>query len=90
MQSSRLALGRSILLMTGMTLSFWREREVRVRHGLRLDALRGVDQQHRAFTGRETARDLVGKVHVARRVHQVELVDLARPSRGTSSSPGAT
>ena len=41
-------------------------REMDVRHGLRLDALRGIDDQQRAFAGRERARDFVGKIHVAR------------------------
>ena len=33
--------------------------EIAVCHSLRLDALRGVDDEHRAFAGRERARDLV-------------------------------
>ena len=51
--------------------------ERRVRDGLRLDALRGVDDEHRALAGGQRTRDLVGKVHVARRIDQVELVRLA-------------
>ena len=42
------------------------EREVEVREGLRLDALRGVDEQDRAFARRERAGDLVAEVDVAR------------------------
>ena len=51
--------------------------ERRVRDGLRLDALRGVDNEHRALTGCQRARDLIGKVHVARRIDQIELIRLA-------------
>ena len=50
--------------------------EVRVREGLRLDSLGGVDDQERAFAGGERARNLVGKIHVARCVDEVELIDL--------------
>ena len=49
----------------------------RVGDGLRLDALRGVDNEHRALTGCQRARDLVGKVNVARRIDEVELIRLA-------------
>ena len=52
-------------------------REVGVGDGLRLHALRGVHHQHRALARREAAGDLVGEVHVARRVDEVELVGLA-------------
>ena len=48
--------------------------QVGVGHGLRLDALGGVDEQQGALAGGEAARDLVGEVDVARRVDQVELV----------------
>ena len=51
--------------------------EVGVGHRLRLDPLRGVDQQHGALAGGEAARDLVGEVHVPGGVDQVELVVLA-------------
>ena len=53
------------------------DRGVAVGDGLRFDALRGVDDQQRAFAGGERARHLVGEVDVARRVDQVELVGLA-------------
>ena len=53
------------------------DRLVDVGERLRLDALRGVDHQQRAFAGGEAAADLVGEVDVAGRVHQVELVGLA-------------
>ena len=50
--------------------------ERRVGDGLRLDALRGVDNEHRAFAGGQRARDLIGKVHVARRIDQIKLIRL--------------
>ena len=52
-------------------------REVDVGDGLRLNALRGVDDQERALAGRETARDLVGKVHVTGRIKQVKAIFLS-------------
>ena len=48
--------------------------EVDIRHGLRLHALGGIDDQERAFAGRERTRDLVGKIHMARSVGEVEFV----------------
>ena len=50
--------------------------EVDVGHRLRLDALGRVDDQQRAFAGREAARDFIGEIDVARRVEQVEPVFL--------------
>jgi hypothetical protein len=52
--------------------------QVGVGQRLRLDALRGVDQQQRALAGRQRPRDLVAEVHVPGRVDQVEDV---RPGR---------
>ena len=49
------------------------ERGVAVGDRLRLDALAGVDDEQRAFAGRERPADLVREVDVARRVDQVEL-----------------
>ncbi len=46
--------------------------EVEVGERLRLDALRGVDEQHRGLAGLEGARHLVGEVDVARGVDHVE------------------
>ena len=51
-------------------------REMHVGHGLRLDALRGIDDQERAFAGRERTRDFVGKIDVPRRVRKIQLVFL--------------
>ena len=53
------------------------DRQVGVGQGLRLDALRGVDDQEGPFAGGEAARDLVGEVDVAGGVDQVELIGLA-------------
>ena len=53
------------------------DRQVGVGERLRLDALRGVDQQQRALAGGERPRHLVAEVHVAGRVDQVEDVALA-------------
>src|SRR3546814_12130570 len=51
--------------------------EVGIGEGLRLDALAGVDDQQRALAGGERPADLVVKIDMARRVHQVELVAFA-------------
>ena len=51
--------------------------ERRVGDGLCLDTLRGVDDEHRALAGGQRTRDLIGKVHVARCIDQVELIRLA-------------
>ena len=53
------------------------DREVGVGDRLRLDALRGVDDEQRALARGERPRDLVGEVDVAGRVDEVELVGLA-------------
>ena len=53
------------------------ERQVEVGQRLRLDALGGVDHQHRAFARLQRPADLVGEVDVAGRVDQVDLVGLA-------------
>ena len=50
------------------------EREEQVGERLRLDPLRRVHHEDRALARGERAGDLVGEVHVARRVDQVELV----------------
>ena len=52
-------------------------REVGVGDGLRLDALRGVHHQHGALARAHGAAHLVGEVHVAGRVDEVEEVLLA-------------
>ena len=70
--------GRQVdLVEDGQDLEVVVEGLVDVGERLRLHALAGVDDQHGALAGRERARDLVGEVDVARRVHQVELIGLA-------------
>ncbi len=53
------------------------DRLVDIGERLRLDALAGVDHQQRALAGSQAAADLVGEIHMARRVHQVQRVGLA-------------
>ena len=53
------------------------DRLVDVGERLRLDALRGVDDEQRALAGGERARHLVGEVDMAGRVDEVEHVVLA-------------
>ena len=48
--------------------------KVEIGQGLRLDALRGVDQQHRPLTGLEGTGDLVGEVDVTGGVDQMQYV----------------
>ena len=49
---------------------------MQVGHRLRFHALPRVHDEQRAFAGVEAARDLVGEIHVSRRVNQVENVVL--------------
>ena len=56
---------------------FLPRRQMHVGDRLRFHALRRVDQQQRALACRQAARHLVGEIHVARRVQQVQLVGLA-------------
>ena len=67
--------------MTGMISRLLLDRQVGVGQRLRLDALRRVDQQQRAFAGGERPRDLVREVDVPGRVDQVEHVLLAVVAR---------
>ena len=55
------------------------QRQVEVGQGLRLDALRGVDEQHRALARGQGSRHLVGEVDVPRGVDHVEHVGHAGP-----------
>ncbi len=52
-------------------------RQVHIGDGLGLDALGGIDDEQRPFAGAQAARDLVGEIHMAGRVNQVQLVSLA-------------
>ncbi len=51
-------------------------REMHVRHRLRFDALRRIDNQQRAFARGQRSRNFVGKIDVARRVEQVQSISL--------------
>ncbi len=53
------------------------DRLVDVGEGLRLDPLRGVNDEERAFAGGQAARHFIGEVDVAGGVHEVELIVLA-------------
>jgi len=53
------------------------ERQVHVGHRLRLNALRGVDEEQRALAGAERPGNLIGEVHVPRSVDQIQLVGIA-------------
>ena len=44
---------------------------------LRLHALRGVHHQHSALAGSQRAGNLIVEVHMARRVNQIQLIDLS-------------
>ncbi len=52
-------------------------REKGVRDGLRLHALAGVDHQQCAFAGGKRARHFIGKIDVAGRVDQIQLVGVS-------------
>jgi hypothetical protein len=51
-------------------------REMNVRHRLCFNALRGIDNQERAFARRKGARNFVGKIDMARRVEEVQPIGL--------------
>jgi len=68
--------GQVDLVEHGANFKVVLHREIRVCERLCLDALRGVDDEQRALARRERARDLVVEVDVARRVDQIERVDL--------------
>jgi len=55
------------------------QRQVQVRDGLCLDTLGGVDDEQSPFARHQRAAHLVGKIDVAGRVDQVELVRLTVP-----------
>ena len=78
----RICLRQVDLVDDGQQLEVVLDREVRVRNRLRLDALGRVDDEHRALTCLERARDLVGEVDVPGRVDQVEHVPLPLDAHG--------
>ena len=53
------------------------EGEVHICDGLRLHALRRVDEQERPLACAEGTRNLIGEVHVSRGVDQIQLVGVA-------------
>ena len=53
------------------------DRLIDIGERLRFHALARIDHQQRALAGGQTARDFIGEVHMAGRVHQVEDVGLA-------------
>jgi hypothetical protein len=69
--------GQIDLVDDGQDLQVVLHGQVGVGQGLGLHTLGGVHHQHRALAGGQGAGDLVVEVHVARRVDEVELVDLA-------------
>ena len=70
------ALARSILLMTGMIVRLLAIAKIHIGNRLRLHALRGIDEQERAFASRQAPRDFIGKVDVARRIDQMQGIRL--------------
>ena len=48
--------------------------QIDIGNGLRLHALRGIDQQNRTFTGTQTAADFISEVNVSRSVDQVKFI----------------
>ena len=72
-----LCAGQIDLVDDGDDLEVVLDRQIGVGQRLRLDALRGVDDEQRPFRRGQRARDLVGEVDVARRVDQVQDVGLA-------------
>ena len=79
--------GKVDLVDDGDDLQSAVRRQVEVGEGLGLDPLGRVHDQHRALAGGQRARDLVGEVHVPRRIDEVERVLLA-VSRGVQEADG--
>ena len=70
--------------------------DAQARHGLGLDALRGIDQQQGALAGRERTRNFVGKICPAGdaaigEVHLADAIELlvARRQQSLSTDRGA-
>ena len=78
----RIGRGEVDLVRDGNDLEPVLDREVGVRECLRLDSLRGVDDEERSLAGLERARDLVREVDVPGRVDEVELVALPGDAHG--------
>ncbi len=75
----RVGLGQVHLVQHGHHFQPLLDGRVAVGYRLRLDALTGIHHQQRTFAGRQRAAHLVGEVHVAGGVDEVELVGLAVP-----------
>ena len=69
------------MLSTGSTSRSLLDGGVAVGDALRLDALGGVHHQQRALAGGQRAGHLVGKIHVPRRVDDIELIGAAIAGR---------
>ncbi len=52
------------------------QRGVAIGHGLRLDPLRSIHHQQRAFAGRKRTRNFIREIHMPRRVDEVKVVHL--------------
>ena len=53
------------------------DRLIDIGEGLRLNPLRSVNDEQCAFASRQTARNFIGKIDVAGRIHQIELIGFA-------------
>ena len=73
----RVGAGQVDLVQDGHQLQIMLQCHVGVGQGLGLHALRGVHHQNGTLAGSQTAAHLVGKVHMARGVDEVEFVGLA-------------
>ena len=73
----RVGAGQVDLVQDGHQLQIMLQRHVGVGQRLGLHTLGGIHHQNGTLTGGQTAADLVGKVHMARGVDEVELVGLA-------------
>ena len=78
----RIGGGQVDLVHHGHDLEVVLDREVGVRERLRLDSLRRIDHEHGPFARLERPRDLVGEVHVARRIDEVQLMALPGDAHG--------
>jgi len=72
----RIGLGQVHLVQHRQHFDAQLDGRVAVGHRLRFDALRGVDHQQSTFARRQRAADLVREIDVARRVDQIQVVDL--------------
>ena len=70
----RLRRGQVDLIDDGQDLEIVVDGQIHVGQGLGFDALGGVHHQHRPLAGLQRPGDLVGEVHVARGVDEVEHV----------------